>query len=72
MSSAVPTPSKTELPRISTPRLGETALSRAPIPYSTRPAVKHRLRPQRSVNLLAGIMRIAMISRNRVIANCTP
>ena len=34
--------------------------------------MKHRLRPQRSVNLLPGIMRIAMISRNSVIVACTP
>ena len=34
--------------------------------------MKHRLRPQRSVSLLHGIIRIAMISRNRVIAVCTP
>ena len=34
--------------------------------------MKHRLRPQRSVSLLPGIIRIAMISRNRVIAVCTP
>ena len=34
--------------------------------------MKHRLRPQRSVSLLHGIMRIAMISRNRVIAVWTP
>ena len=34
--------------------------------------MKHRLRPQRSVSLLHGIMRIAMISRNSVIAVCTP
>src|SRR5215203_10118 len=34
--------------------------------------MKHRFRPQRSVNLLAGIIRIAMISRNDVIASCTP
>src|SRR3954454_23007507 len=65
-------PSSTELPRISTPRFGEAALIRAPIPYRTRPAVKQRLRPQMSVSLLAGIMRTAMISRNRVIAACTP
>ncbi len=32
ISNAVPTPSKIELPRISTPRPGETALSNAPIP----------------------------------------
>jgi hypothetical protein len=30
--------------------------------------VKQRLRPQRSLNLLAGIMKIAMISKNSVIA----
>ena len=72
MSSAVPMPSSTELPRISTPRLGDTALTSAPIPYSTRPAVKQRLRPQRSVSLLHGIMSTAMISRNSVIAACTP
>src|SRR5262249_8506582 len=71
ISSADPTPSKTELPRISTPRPGEAALSRAPIPYSVRPQVKHRLRPQRSVSLLQGIIRMAMISRNRVIVVCT-
>ena len=34
--------------------------------------MKHRLRPQRSVSLLHGIIRIAMISRNSVIAVCTP
>src|SRR3954469_7934303 len=72
MSSAVPMPSNTELPRISTPRFGDTALSSAPMPYSTRPPVKHRLRPQRSVSLEHGIIRIAMISRNNVIAVCTP
>ena len=68
----MPTPSNTEFPRISTPRFGETALSSAPIPYSVRPQVKHRLRPQRSVSLLHGIIRIAMISRNSVIAVWTP
>jgi hypothetical protein len=34
--------------------------------------MKHRLRPQRSVSLLQGIIRIAMISKNKVIAVCTP
>src|SRR5215217_7517488 len=34
--------------------------------------MKHRLRPHRSVSLLPGIMRIAMISRNSVIASWTP
>ena len=34
--------------------------------------MKHRLRPQRSVSLLQGIIRIAMIRRNSVIAVCTP
>ena len=34
--------------------------------------MKHLLRPQRSVSLLHGIIRIAMISKNRVIAVCTP
>src|SRR3954463_603318 len=34
--------------------------------------VKHRVRPQRSVSLLHGIMRTAMINKNRVIAACTP
>ena len=34
--------------------------------------MKQRLRPQRSVSLLHGIMRIAMISKNSVIAVCTP
>ena len=42
------------------------------MPYSVRPPMKHRLRPQRSVSLLQGIIRIAMISRNSVIAVCTP
>src|SRR4051812_44205527 len=65
-------PSSTELPRMRIPRLGEAALIRAPIPYRTSPPVKQRLRPQRSVSLLAGIMRTAMINRNRVIAACTP
>ena len=34
--------------------------------------MKQRLRPQRSVSLLQGIIRIAMISRNSVIAVWTP
>ena len=34
--------------------------------------MKHRLRPQRSVSLLHGIMRTAMIRRNSVIVVCTP
>ena len=34
--------------------------------------MKHRLRPQRSVSLLQGIMRTAMIRRNSVIVVCTP
>src|SRR3954447_13639597 len=34
--------------------------------------VKQRLRPQRSLSLLHGIMRIAMINKNRVIAAWTP
>src|SRR4051812_1715806 len=34
--------------------------------------MKHRLRPQRSVSLLQGIIRIAMIRRNSVIAVWTP
>src|ERR1700750_3144954 len=34
--------------------------------------MKQRLRPQRSVSLLHGIMKIAMISRNSVIVACTP
>ena len=62
---AVPTPSKTELPTISTPRPGDAALSSAPIPYSTSPAVKQRLRPQRSVSLLHGIMNCASASGSR-------
>jgi hypothetical protein len=44
----------------------------APIPYRTSPIVKHRFLPQRSVSLLPGIMRIAMIGRNNVIAVWTP
>src|SRR5215216_5713871 len=54
------------------PRPGASALSRAPIPYSRRPRLKQRLRPQRSVSLLQGIIRTAMISRNRVIVVWTP
>src|SRR4051794_8448667 len=34
--------------------------------------MKQRLRPQRSVNLLHGIMKIAITSRNSVIVACTP
>src|SRR5436309_13609270 len=34
--------------------------------------MKQRFRPQRSVSLLHGIIRIAMIKRNSVIAVCTP
>ena len=57
---------------MSTPRPGESALSKAPIPYSVRPAMKQRLRPHRSVSLLHGIIRIAMISRKSVITVWTP
>ena len=57
---------------MSSPSPGATALSRAPIPYRMRPPVKHRLRPQRSVSLLHGIMSTAMISKNRVMVVCTP
>ncbi len=48
------------------------ALSTAPIPYTVRPPMRHRLRPTRSVNLLPGIMSAAMTSKNSVIAVCTP
>src|SRR5580765_6486392 len=34
--------------------------------------MKHRFRPQRSVNLLPGIIKMAMIRRNKVIAVWTP
>ena len=68
----MPTPWNTELPRISTPRPGAIALSTVPIPYSTRPPMKHRLRPKRSVSLLHGIISTAMITRNSVIVVCTP
>src|SRR5215203_4601659 len=37
-----------------------------------RPMVKQRLRPQRSDNLLPGIIRAAMTSKNSVMAGCTP
>src|SRR3954471_16758805 len=57
---------------MSTPRFGEAALISGPIPYTTRPAVKQRLRPQRSVSLLHGIMRTAMIRRKSVMAAWTP
>src|SRR5256885_6599976 len=42
------------------------------MPYSIRPPMKHRLRPQRSVSLLQGIINTAMISKNSVIVVCTP
>ena len=45
ISSAVPTPSRIELPMMRRPRPGATALNRAPMPYTTRPIVKHRFRP---------------------------
>ena len=51
---------------------GDSRAQRAPIPYSVRPPMKHRLRPQRSVSLLPGIMRTAMISKNSVIATARP
>ena len=57
---------------MSTPRPGAIALSTVPIPYRTRPPIKQRFRPQRSVNLLQGIIRTAMITRNSVIVVCTP
>ena len=34
--------------------------------------MKHRLRPQRSVSLLHGIIRTAITSRKSVIVACTP
>ena len=70
--SAVPTPSRIELPMISTPRPGAIALSRAPTPNSANPLIRHLFRPHRSVSLLQGIIRIAIVSRNRVITVCTP
>lgn len=72
MRSAVPTPSKIELPRMRMPSPGDRALMIAPIPYRVRPMVKQRLRPQRSVSFPHGIMSAAMTSRNTVIAVCTP
>jgi hypothetical protein len=36
------------------------------------PMVKHRFRPQRSLNFPPGIIRAAITSRNTVIAVCTP
>jgi hypothetical protein len=36
------------------------------------PTMKQRFRPQRSDNLLPGIIRAAMTNRNSVIAVCTP
>ena len=70
--SAVPTPSRIELPTISTPSPGAIALSSAPTPNSANPPIRHRLRPHRSVSLLQGIIRIAIVSRNRVMTVCTP
>src|SRR6185312_1595419 len=70
--NAVPTPWNTELPRMRIPSPGAIALKTVPIPYSIRPPRKHRFRPQRSVNLLQGIMRTAMITRNSVMQVCTP
>ena len=72
ISSAVPAPSNNELPRMSTPRPGAAALTRAPTPYTARPTVKHRLRPYLSVILPPGIIRAAITSRKMVIAICTP
>ncbi len=72
MSSAVPTPSKIELPRMRTPSPGDTALSRAPTAYTTRPTLKHFFRPYLSVSLPPGIISAAITSRKIVIAICTP
>ena len=57
---------------ISTPSPGAAALSRAPTPNSAKPPVRHLFRPHRSVSLLQGIIRIAIVSRNRVMTVCTP
>mgnify|MGYP006195173563 CR=1 FL=1 len=57
---------------MSTPSPGDTALTSAPMPYTMRPAMKHRLRPYRTVSLPPGIMNAAMTSRKIVIAVCTP
>src|SRR5215216_6283337 len=54
------------------PRPGAAALSNAPMPYTTRPTVKQRLRPQRSVSLPPGIINAAMTSRKMVIATWMP
>src|SRR4051794_27863923 len=54
------------------PRVGAAALTSAPTPYRASPPMKQRFRPQRSVSLLHGIMRMAMIRRKSVIAVCTP
>src|SRR5829696_3803152 len=72
MSRAVPIPSKIELPRMRMPSPGAAALSNAPMPYTTRPTVKQRLRPQRSVSLPPGIINAAMTSRKMVIATWMP
>ena len=70
--SAVPTPSRIELPTISTPSPGAIALSSAPTPNNANPPIRHRFRPHRSVSLLQGIIRIAIVSRNSVITVWTP
>jgi len=68
----VPTPSKIELPKMRMPRPGAAALNSAPMPYTSRPTVKQRFRPYRSVNLPPGIISAAITSRKMVIATCTP
>ena len=72
ISSAEPTPSRTEYPTISTPSPVASRASSAPTPYTTSPAMKQSLRPQMSVSLLPGIIRAAIMSVNSVIAVCTP
>ena len=70
--SAEPTPSSSEYPMISSGSPCDSAASRPPIAYTTRPSTKHRLRPQMSVSLLPGIISAAIVSVNSVIAVCTP
>ena len=61
-----------QMPSINTGNPCDTAATRAPAPYTSRPTRKQNLRPQMSVSLLPGIISAAIVSVNSVIAVCTP
>src|SRR3954462_8105927 len=57
---------------VSVVRFCASAATRAPVPYTARPAMKQTLRPQMSVSLLPGIISAAIVSVNSVMVVWIP